>query len=180
MPPRRSTRLATGRSRGRGHGRGRSVASSSDVSPPVDLPQAQSLTQNLGGEAQPDIQTEAQQAEVDQPIQSEGPYVPDDREAVGLDSVTVHRELLRFLRQNEGSRKPISTELVAAGMTMIDGKTGTDPADAEYWLKKLQRLFVEMEYPSDRKLKATLSLLQGEALYWWEVEEKVIAFERIN
>ena len=106
--------------------------------------------------------------------------MPDDREAVGFDSVTVQRELLRFLRQNESSRKPISTELLATGMTMFDGKTDTDPADAEYWLKKLQRLFVEMEYPSDRKLRAAISLLQGEALNWWEAEEKVTASERIN
>ena len=104
----------------------------------------------------------------------------DDSKTVGLDSVTVQRELLRYLRQNEGSKKPISIELLAARMTMFDGKTGTDPVDAEYWLKKLQRLFIEIEYPSNKKLRAVVSLLQGEALNWWDAEEKVTSSERIN
>ena len=138
------------------------------------------MAHDIGEEDLLEVQTEAQQAEVGQPVQSEGPFVSRDNETVGLDSVTMQRELLRYLRHNKCSRKPISIEFLAVGMTMFDGKTGTDPTDTEYWLKKLQRLFLEMDYPSDRKLRAAVSLLQGEALNWWEAEERVTTSYKID
>ncbi|KAK8556478.1 hypothetical protein V6N12_002879 [Hibiscus sabdariffa] len=50
----------------------------------------------------------------------------------------------------------------------MDNASVNHPSDAEHWIKDLQRLFVEMNYPVNLKLRAVVSLLRGEALNWLE------------
>ncbi|KAL4348869.1 hypothetical protein GQ457_17G005750 [Hibiscus cannabinus] len=105
--------------------------------------------------------------------------VDSDNEIVQIDNATVNHELLRFLRDKLGGpRRPISTNFIEVGMNIFEGKTNVDPCDAEHWLKHLYKLFVEMDYPVDRKVRAAISLLSGEALNWWEYVMKIVSTSR--
>ncbi|KAL4324432.1 hypothetical protein GQ457_11G024800 [Hibiscus cannabinus] len=107
--------------------------------------------------------------------------VDSDDETVETDNATVNRELLRFLRGKLGGpRRPISADFIEVGIDVFKGKTNVDPCDAEHWLKHLQRLFVEMDYPVDRKVTAAVSLLSGEALDWWESVVESVSASRVT
>ncbi|KAK8546579.1 hypothetical protein V6N12_027356 [Hibiscus sabdariffa] len=140
MPPRRNVGLETGL----GRGQGRTVPSGRDPPPTPTL-----IESRVAGE--------------------EYAFVDTDAETVETDNATVNRELLRYLREkSEGSKKPIYVDFIAAGMSTFEGKTGSDPSDAEHWIRDLQRLFAEMSYPVNQKLRVVVSLLRGEVLNWWE------------
>ncbi|GMI78044.1 hypothetical protein HRI_001473700 [Hibiscus trionum] len=165
--------------RGRGRGRGRTAVDMSDVNHPEHSPQHQEDPQYVQAEEQPEVHTSCQPTDhLGQQTQSEGPRAAGNSETTGVDVAAVHLELLEYLRQ--GFRRPISAEFLSVGMSMFDGKTAADPADAEYWLKKLQQLFEEMDYRTDRKLRADVSLLKGEAQNWWEAEKTVISASRVT
>ncbi|KAL4295739.1 hypothetical protein GQ457_12G010480 [Hibiscus cannabinus] len=65
-------------------------------------------------------------------------------------------------------------------MTMFEGKTSANLADAEYWLKKLQRLFVETNFLVDPKLRVFGSLLEGKTQNWWEAKEDIVVASQIT
>ncbi|KAL4296330.1 hypothetical protein GQ457_12G007610 [Hibiscus cannabinus] len=175
MPPRRSTRVPASRGRGRGH------SASTHENPPQ--PPAPTGNQNevpaAGGHqtnnhpAQNESQTARQSREEE--------LVDSDDETVQTDNAIVNRELLRFLRDKSGGpRRPISTDFIEAEISVFEGKTNVDPCDAEHWLKHLQRLFVEMDYLVDRKVRAVVSLLSGEALNWWESVVEIVSVSQVT
>ena len=47
------------------------------------------------------------------------------------------------------------------------GKKDDEPAMAENWLERTERMLVQMHCTVERKLECAISLLQEEAYYWW-------------
>ncbi|KAL4339694.1 hypothetical protein GQ457_08G026290 [Hibiscus cannabinus] len=46
--------------------------------------------------------------------------------------------------------------------------------------RSIQRLFVEMDYPVDQKVRAAVSLLSGEALNWWEIVVETVSIGQVT
>ncbi|KAK8543626.1 hypothetical protein V6N13_076426 [Hibiscus sabdariffa] len=185
MPPRRSARISS--VRGRGRGRGQSTTSHEDLPPPPPPAGNQEETPNVRVDEVPAAgghQTDNQPAQNESQAahqSREEELVDSDVETVETDNATVNRELLRFLRDRTGGpKRPISTDFLEAGIGIFEGKNNVDPCDAEHWLKHLQRLFVEMEYPVERKVRAAVSLLSGEALDWWESVVETVSAGRVT
>ncbi|KAL4317881.1 hypothetical protein GQ457_18G012830 [Hibiscus cannabinus] len=185
MPPRRSARISS--VRGRGRGRGQSATSREDPPPPPppagdqeEIPNARDVAVPVARAHQTDNQPAQNESQTARQSHEEELVVSDD-ETVEADNATVNRELLRFLRGKPGGpRRAISADFIEAGMEIFKGKSNVDPSDAEHWLKDLQRLFVEMDYPVDRKVRAAVSLLSGEALDWWESVVESVSAGRVT
>ncbi|KAL4387783.1 hypothetical protein GQ457_09G010180 [Hibiscus cannabinus] len=186
MPPRRSARISS--VRGRGRGRGQSTTSHEDLPPPPpppagnqeEIPNASDAAVPVGRAHQADNQPAQNESQTARQSHEEE-LVDSDDETVEADNATVNRELLRFLRGKPGGpRRAISADFIEAGMEIFKGKSNVDPSDAEHWLKDLQRLFVEMDYPVDRKVRAAVSLLSGEALDWWESVVESVSAGRVT
>ncbi|KAL4291663.1 hypothetical protein GQ457_14G020350 [Hibiscus cannabinus] len=185
MPPRRSARISS--VRGRGRGRGQSATSREDPPPPPppagnqeEIPNASDAAVPVARAHQTDNQPAQNESQTARQSHEEE-LVDSDDETVEADNATVNRELLRFLRgQPGGPRRAISADFIEAGMEIFKGKSNVDPSDAEHWLKDLQRLFVEMDYPVDRKVRAAVSLLSGEALDWWESIVESVSAGRVT
>ncbi|KAL4313586.1 hypothetical protein GQ457_01G039130 [Hibiscus cannabinus] len=186
MPPRRSARISS--VRGRGRGRGQSTTSHEDLPPPPpppagnqeEIPNASDAAVPVGRAHQADNQPAQNESQTARQSHEEE-LVDSDDETVEADNATVNRELLRFLRGKPGGpRRAISADFIEAGMEIFKGKSNVDPSDAEHWLKDLQRLFVEMDYPVDRKVRAAVSLLSGEALDWWESIVESVSAGRVT
>ena len=47
------------------------------------------------------------------------------------------------------------------------GKKDDEPATAENWLERTERMLVQMHCIAEEKLECTISLLQEEAYHWW-------------
>ncbi|KAJ8773394.1 hypothetical protein K2173_028571 [Erythroxylum novogranatense] len=50
----------------------------------------------------------------------------------------------------------------------VDFNGTTDPKEAETWLRKIERVLDQMECEDDERVVYAASLLQGDALHWWE------------
>ncbi|XP_042033546.1 uncharacterized protein LOC121780087 [Salvia splendens] len=53
-------------------------------------------------------------------------------------------------------------------MGAVDFVGTTDPAEAEIWLKRTERVFNQMGCITEERFDYAVSLLQGDAYYWWE------------
>ena len=47
------------------------------------------------------------------------------------------------------------------------GKKDDEPAMEENWLKRTERMMVQMHCTTEEKLECAISLLQEEAYHWW-------------
>ncbi|KAJ8761995.1 hypothetical protein K2173_006597 [Erythroxylum novogranatense] len=50
----------------------------------------------------------------------------------------------------------------------LDFHGTTNPEEAEAWMKRTERVLVQMKCSDEEKLEYAVSLLQGDALHWWE------------
>ena len=50
----------------------------------------------------------------------------------------------------------------------VDFYGTTDPAEAETWLKRIERVFSMMRCTTEEQFDFAVSLLQGDAFDWWE------------
>ncbi|KAK8491105.1 hypothetical protein V6N11_063138 [Hibiscus sabdariffa] len=136
MPPRRSARISS--TRGRGRGRGHSAPSRDDPPPPPPPAENQEEMPDVGDSGVPVAETVEEDQSAHQTHEED--LVDTDDETVETDNAAVNRELLRYLRgQSGGTRKPVSTDFINAGMKVFEGQSDVDPCDAEHWLKRLQR-----------------------------------------
>ncbi|XP_047943038.1 uncharacterized protein LOC125189854 [Salvia hispanica] len=53
-------------------------------------------------------------------------------------------------------------------MGAVDFYGTTDPAEAEIWLKRVERVFNQMDCILEERFDYAVSLLQCDAYYWWE------------
>src|SRR3989442_2956544 len=51
----------------------------------------------------------------------------------------------------------------------------TDPAEAEGWLRRIERIFFMMDSTPEDKFEYAISLLQGNAFNWWETVPNALA-----
>src|SRR3989442_2669327 len=51
----------------------------------------------------------------------------------------------------------------------------TDPAEAEGWLRRTERIFFMMDSTPEEKFEYIISLLQGDAFDWWETVPNALA-----
>ena len=72
----------------------------------------------------------------------------------------------RTQRQESRSRSKEIKELRQLGAE--DFKGTTDPAEAEAWLKRIERLFTLLGSTEEQQFYLVISLLQGDAYDWWE------------
>src|ERR1051325_3074114 len=81
---------------------------------------------------------------------------------------TLARELaLEMRRGSESASKQYGIErLKALGATPFAGTT--NPADAELWLRTLEKCFEVTECPQDKRVKSAVFLLQQGAEDWWQ------------